>query len=251
MNRLQHSTRQFSVYRKVITAGAAGAIALLLTACGTPAANNGTPTNGTSGTPSSLSGNATGETQIPPPPQSQGFHMHWSTPPAMTIDVNKQYDAVFTTNYGHFTVQLFTKDSPHTVNNFIFLANHHFYNNDVFFRIVKSFMIQTGDPLNNGTGGPGYHFADELPPKHPYEPGIVAMANAGPNTNGSQFFICTGPEANQLPPDYTQFGQVIQGMSVVKKIADIPVVPNPMMGGEVSKPTQYAIIQNIQIQVHP
>ncbi|RIV26698.1 peptidylprolyl isomerase [Alicyclobacillaceae bacterium I2511] len=250
MNGFPQSTRKFTAHRKASLLAVTGALTLFLTACGTPVANNTTAAQNTNTTTSNLTGNTTTQ-QVPPPPQSQGIHMHWSSPPAMTIDVKKQYEAVFSTNYGNFTVQLFAQNSPHTVNNFVFLANHHFYNNDVFFRIIQNFMIQTGDPLNNGTGGPGYRFADELPPKYPYNPGIVAMANAGPNTNGSQFFICTGPAAKQLPPSYTQFGKVIQGMSVVEKIAAIPVVPNPLMGNEVSKPTQYAIIRNIQIQVHP
>src|SRR3972149_6419321 len=97
-------------------------------------------------------------------------------------------------------------------------------------------MIQTGDPTGTGSGGPGYKFTDELPPKHSYEPGIVAMANAGPNTNGSQFFICVGPDSNSLNsyPNYTQFGRVVEGMDVVQKIAATPVGPgNP---GETSRP---------------
>lgn len=206
-------------------------------------------TNTTTTAPSNTSGNAT---------SAGGSSSHlvttterWSSPPAMSIDVKKQYDAVVNTNYGSFTIQLFAKDSPKTVNNFVFLAKHHFYNNDEFFRIVKPFMIQTGDPNNNGTGGPGYEFADELPVKHPYAPGIVAMANAGPNTNGSQFFICTGADSEQLNdnPVYTEFGKVTQGMSVVQKIADIPVTYNPQLK-ENSKPTKIAYIKSVKIEVH-
>jgi cyclophilin family peptidyl-prolyl cis-trans isomerase len=173
----------------------------------------------------------------------------WSSPPAMQISTSKQYQAVVHTNYGDFTIDLFAKDSPHTVNNFVFLAKHHFYKNDKFFRIIKSFMIQTGDPSNNGTGGPGYRFNDELPPKHPYQTGIVAMANAGPNTNGSQFFICTANDTQALQPLYTQFGQVVKGMSVVEKIASIPVKQNPQ-SGEMSDPTKTAYIKSIDIVVH-
>lgn len=176
----------------------------------------------------------------------------WSSPPAMKIDVSKQYDAVVKTNYGSFTIQLFTKDSPNAVNNFVFLAQHNFYTNDKFFRIIKTFMIQTGDPNNNGTGGPGYKFADELPVKHPYEPGIVAMANAGPNTNGSQFFICTGTDSEQLNSsgnaNYTELGEVTKGMNVVQKIAAIPVQANPQTG-EQSDPTKVAYIKSVQIEV--
>ncbi|MCF8566136.1 peptidylprolyl isomerase [Alicyclobacillus tolerans] len=187
-------------------------------------------------------------TSVPVMPTTK---QRWSSPPPMQIDVNKQYDAVVHTNYGNFTIQLFAKIAPHTVNNFVFLAKHNFFHNDQFFRIIKTFMIQTGDPNNNGTGGPGYQFADELPPKYPYGPGIVAMANAGPNTNGSQFFICTGQDSTSLnsDPAYTQFGKVISGMNVVQKIASIPTTTNPMMPSEQSKPLKNAYIESVDIVV--
>lgn len=175
----------------------------------------------------------------------------WSAPPAMAIDKSKAYLAIVKTNYGVFTLRLFARSAPVTVNNFVFLARHDFYNGDTFFRIIKPFMIQTGDPLNNGTGGPGYTFADELPPKRPYRTGIVAMANRGPNTNGSQFFICTGAQSSGLnsQPNYTQFAQVVSGMKAVESIASIPVVANPAMNGEVSKPTKTARIERITVEV--
>ncbi|GEO25541.1 hypothetical protein AAC03nite_13260 [Alicyclobacillus acidoterrestris] len=175
----------------------------------------------------------------------------WSSPPKMTIDTSKQYSAVVHTNYGNFTIQLFAKQSPVTVNNFVFLAKNNFYHDDKFFRIIQPFMIQTGDPNNNGTGGPGYQFKDELPNKEKYAPGIVAMANSGPNTNGSQFFIGTGQQIDSLnqTPNYTIFGKVVSGMNVVEKIAAIPVTANPNMQGEVSKPTKTAYIKSVDIQV--
>lgn len=176
--------------------------------------------------------------------------MSWSTPPAMQIDTSKQYFATVNTSLGSFKIQLFTQESPIAVNNFVFLARQGFYNGIIFHRIIKNFMIQTGDPSGNGTGGPGYKFADELPPKHPYDPGIVAMANSGPNTNGSQFFICTGPQAENLdnPPNnvYTQFGEVIEGMDVVQKIASVPVVSNGM-DSVPSKPVNPPYIKSITI----
>lgn len=172
----------------------------------------------------------------------------WSAPPPMTIDTSATYTATVLTNYGTFRIDLFAKQDPVAVNNFVFLAQHHFYDYDRFFRIIRAFMVQTGDPNNNGTGGPGYHFDDELPPTVPYAPGVVAMANAGPNTNGSQFFICTGVECDSLnsTPLYTELGKVSSGMNVVQKIAAIPVVTNPMTG-EVSDPTRVAYIKNITI----
>jgi cyclophilin family peptidyl-prolyl cis-trans isomerase len=204
----------------------------------TNSSNTATPVTNDANATTGSGGSATGSAQ------------QWSSPPAMQIDVNKQYSAVFHTNYGDFTVQLFAKDAPKTVNNFVFLAKHHFYENDQFFRIIQSFMVQTGDPNNNGIGGPGYQFADELPPKQSYAPGIVAMANAGPGTNGSQFFICTGKDSAGLnsQPNYTQFGKVTSGMAVVQKIAAVPVVANPQ-SGEVSKPTKDAHITSIDIVV--
>ncbi len=167
----------------------------------------------------------------------------------MQIDTSKKYTATVNTSLGTFKIQLFASESPLTVNNFVFLSRQGFYNNIIFHRIIKSFMVQTGDPNGNGSGGPGYKFADELPPKHKYDPGIVAMANSGPNTNGSQFFICTGQDAHGLdnPPYnvYTQFGQVTDGLDVVQKIASVPVRVSPQ--GETSEPINPPVITSITI----
>jgi cyclophilin family peptidyl-prolyl cis-trans isomerase len=166
----------------------------------------------------------------------------------MQIDTSKQYFANVDTSLGTFKIQLFASETPKTVNNFVFLSQQGFYNGVIFHRIMKTFMIQTGDPLGTGMGGPGYKFADELPVKHKYDVGIVAMANSGPNTNGSQFFICTGPDASGLngQPNYTQFGQVIEGMDVVQKIASVPVVSNGMDSSP-SKPVTPPVIKSITI----
>lgn len=144
----------------------------------------------------------------------------WSSPPAMSIDPAKSYSAVIETTEGPVTVSLFAKDAPKTVNNFVFLSKEGFYDNVVFHRIIPSFMIQTGDPTGTGRGGPGYKFEDELGVPRDYDPGIVAMANSGPNTNGSQFFICTEncTHLNQSKA-YSIFGEVTEGMEVVGKIA--------------------------------
>jgi cyclophilin family peptidyl-prolyl cis-trans isomerase len=173
----------------------------------------------------------------------------WSTPPAMQIDPNKKYIATVDTTLGSFKIELFSQESPLTVNNFVFLAKQGYYEGVIFHRIMKTFMIQTGDPTGTGGGDPGYKFADELPPKHPYEPGIVAMANSGPNTNGSQFFICTGSQARNLDnyPNYTQFGQVTEGMDIVQKIASVPVGPSAHDPREMSKPTDPPAIKGIKI----
>lgn len=172
----------------------------------------------------------------------------WSSPPAMQIDQSKKYFATIETSLGTFKIELFASETPITVNNFVFLAQQNFYNGVIFHRIIKPFMVQTGDPMGTGGGGPGYQFKDELPVKHQYAPGIVAMANAGPNTNGSQFFICTGANSAGLnsAPNYTQFGQVVEGMDIVQQIASVPVVSN---GFEVSKPVTPPVIKSVTISV--
>ena len=170
----------------------------------------------------------------------------WSKSPAMQIDKSKSYTATMETSVGTLKIQLYANETPNTVNNFVFLAKQGFYEGVIFHRIIKTFMIQSGDPTGTGSGGPGYKFADELPPKHSYEPGMIAMANAGPNTNGSQFFICTGIDSKNLNqyPNYTQFGKVVEGMDIVQKIAAVQVVSN---GREVSKPVNPPVITRISI----
>ncbi len=144
----------------------------------------------------------------------------WSAPPAMAIDPSKTYTATVTTDVGPFTIQLDPSTAPKTVNNFVFLAKQHFYDCIIFHRVIPSFVDQTGDPTGTGEGGPGYQFADELPKKASpqYPLGSVAMANSGPNTNGSQFFIVAGSQGETLAPSYSLFGKVTSGMNVVDKI---------------------------------
>lgn len=168
--------------------------------------------------------------------------------PKMQIDVNKTYLAHVNTSLGPFTIELFAKDAPVTVNNFVFLAKEGFYKNHLFFRVFNDFVIQTGDPLGDGSGGPGYEFEDELNNGHTYDIGVVAMANNGPNTNGSQFFIGSGPEVRELnkDPKYTIFGKVIKGMLTIERIARVPVTENPF--GEPSMPIQPVWIKEIIIE---
>ena len=169
----------------------------------------------------------------------------WSAPPEMTIDPGSDYSATITTNLGEIEVSLFAAEAPLTVNNFVFLASQDFYRDVPFHRVINNFMIQSGDPTGTGTGGPGYRFADE-PVTRPYEKGIVAMANAGPNTNGSQFFIVHGAEVT-LPPNYTIFGQVVAGMDVVDALATTPV--SASRSGEMSVPQNDLRIDQITITV--
>jgi cyclophilin family peptidyl-prolyl cis-trans isomerase len=133
------------------------------------------------------------------------------------------------TNYGKIVIETYDADAPNTVKNFVTLAEKGFYNGLTFHRVIKGFMIQGGDPNGTGTGGPGYQFADELNPntasyKAGYKKGVVAMANAGPNTNGSQFFIMTADYP--LPNLYTIFGKVVSGQDVVDTIANVKTGPN-------------------------
>jgi len=141
--------------------------------------------------------------------------------PKMQIDQNKSYTAVLETSEGLITIELNAKATPITVNNFVTLAKKNFYNNTIFHRVIKDFMIQGGDPEGTGRGGPGYRFNDEKF-EGEYLRGTIAMANAGPNTNGSQFFIMH--KDRPLPKDYVIFGQVIEGLDVVDKIAESPTV---------------------------
>ncbi len=138
----------------------------------------------------------------------------------MTIDPKKKYKARLKTGKGDVVVELFADKAPRTVNNFVFLAREGFYDNTTFHRVIKSFMIQGGDPTGTGRGGPGYQFADEFNPGLRHNgPGILSMANAGPNTNGSQFFI-THVATPHLDNHHTVFGKVVEGMDVVNAIPE-------------------------------
>ena len=133
---------------------------------------------------------------------ASGSAKQWSSPPPMTINENGSYTALMKTSMGNITIRLDPTQAPKTVNNFVFLSKQGFYDGVTFHRVIPGFMIQGGDPTGTGSGGPGYQFADELPHAGQYKIGSVAMANAGPNTNGSQFFIITGPQGVALPPLY-------------------------------------------------
>lgn len=166
----------------------------------------------------------------------------YQSPPKLTIDPNINYSAEVQTSLGSFTVSFFPKEAPNTVNNFIFLARDNFYDGVIFHRIIKGFMVQSGDPNGDGTGGPGYKFADEKITRD-YKRGIVAMANSGPDTNGSQFFIMHAD--NDLPKNYVIFGEVTKGLETIDKIASVQVEDNGQ--GENSKPKTKVTIEKITI----
>ena len=166
----------------------------------------------------------------------------YDSQPTMQIDVSKSYTAVIKTNLGDMTVEFFTDDAPITVNNFISLSKDGYYDNVIFHRVISGFMIQGGDPSGTGHGDygkhPGYEFEDELNNQRSYEKGILAMANRGPNTNGSQFFIMHVDYP--LPYSYTIFGQVVDGYDVIDKIAAVET-------DSADKPTTDVVISTVEV----
>jgi cyclophilin family peptidyl-prolyl cis-trans isomerase len=142
----------------------------------------------------------------------------WSQPPDRIIDPQSEYKATLHTDKGDIVIELFAERAPQTVNNFVFLAEQDFYNDTIFHRVIENFMAQGGDPTGTGRGGPGYRFEDEFHPELRHDkPGVVSMANAGPNTNGSQFFITHLPTP-WLDDRHSVFGQVVEGMDVLMAI---------------------------------
>ena len=164
--------------------------------------------------------------------------------PEMQIDTSKTYRAILSTSEGEITISLHAKQTPITANNFVHLARQGFYDQTIFHRIIKGFMIQGGDPQGNGSGGPGYKFNDE-PFEGEYKRGVVAMANSGPNTNGSQFFIMH--QDYPLPQNYVIFGEVAEGLEVVDKIAEAPVTQSAT--GESSTPVRPVTVESVEILV--
>ena len=161
----------------------------------------------------------------------------YAAPPPMSIDPQRNYAATLDTSAGKMTADLFADEAPATVNNFVYLARDDFYEGVIFHRVISGFMIQGGDPTGTGRGGPGYRFNDE-PVKRRYERGILAMANAGPNTNGSQFFIMHADYG--LPPNYTIFGRLTEGEDVLDAIANAPTGAN-------DRPVEPVTINRVEI----
>jgi cyclophilin family peptidyl-prolyl cis-trans isomerase len=165
-------------------------------------------------------GSTGGAVECPPAEGAAERTTSFDSAPPMCLTDGVDYSAVITTDAGPVTVDLLEEKAPETVNNFVFLARNKYYEGITFHRVIPGFMIQGGDPQGTGSGGPGYEFADELPESGEYEIGSMAMANAGPDTNGSQFFIVTGDSGVSLPPDYSLFGTVTDGMDAVTAIED-------------------------------
>lgn len=159
----------------------------------------------------------------------------------MVIDPEKSYQATISTSMGDMVAYLHPNQAPKTVNNFVNLARHHYYDGLIFHRIISGFVIQGGCPEGSGRGGPGYRFEDELPAPGKYEIGSLAMANAGPNTNGSQFFVISGPSGAGLPPSYSLFGKLISGLDVLDKIEKVRTGPG-------DRPVEDVVINSITIE---
>jgi cyclophilin family peptidyl-prolyl cis-trans isomerase len=210
----------------------------------TPAAS-GTPTPSASSTNQPVACGATAPDDANKQPQE------FAEPPPMKIDPSKTYTATLDTSCGTIAIQLLADQAPETVNSFVFLAGKGYFDGTRFHRIDTSIeIVQGGDPTATGQGGPGYTIPDELTGNESYGPGVVAMANAGPNTGGSQFFIVYGPKGHNLDsaPNYTIFGQVVKGLGVVKRIATIPVLGSSA-GSAAQQPSQTVYIDKVTVTV--
>ena len=178
--------------------------------------------------------------EFPPFDGSAPKKQDFKSPPDMGIDPNKRYTATLDTSLGEIVIALDAVKAPKTVNNFVFLARQGFYDGVIFHRIIQGFMCQGGDPEGSGRGGPGYRFEDELPKPREYQIGSVAMANAGPNTNGSQFFLVSGPSGTGLPPQYSLFGQIVKGLDVLDTMQRVKTG-----GGD--RPVEDVVINSVAI----
>jgi peptidylprolyl isomerase len=181
-------------------------------------------------------------TPFPPFDGSAPKQQQFSSPPEMGIDPDKRYTATMDTSMGELVIALDAIKAPKTVNNFVFLALNHYYDGIVIHRIINGFVCQGGDPTGTGRGGPGYRFDDELPRPGQYEIGSVAMANAGPNTNGSQFFLISGPSGAGLPPQYSLFGKIVKGLDVLDAMQRVPTDRN-------DRPNTDVVINSVTITV--
>jgi peptidylprolyl isomerase len=179
---------------------------------------------------------------FPPLDGSAPKKQKFDAAPEMGIDPSKRYTATMETSMGTLVIALDPIAAPITVNNFVFLAAQHYYDGIIFHRIINGFVCQGGDPDGNGRGGPGYRFVDELPKPGKYQIGSLAMANAGPNTNGSQFFLISGPSGVQLPPADSLFGQVVKGLDIVEMMQNVPTGPG-------DRPKDDVVIRSVTITV--
>ncbi|MGP8163489.1 MAG: peptidylprolyl isomerase [Acidimicrobiales bacterium] len=177
--------------------------------------------------------------ECPPADGSAPKTVRFAGPPPRCVDPTHRYTATMVTTKGTMVFALDAVGAPVTVNSFVFLARYHFFDGNAFHRVIPGFVVQGGDPTGTGTGGPGYRFADELPRPGRYEIGSLAMANAGPNTNGSQFFVISGAQGTALPPLYALFGRTVSGLEVLAAI--------DATGSPSGKPSERVLIESVTI----
>jgi len=177
--------------------------------------------------------------ECPPADGSAPKRQRFDGPPEMCIDLSKRYTAEMVTSKGTMVFALDAVSAPRTVNNFVFLARYHYFDGIAFHRVIPGFVLQGGDPEGTGAGGPGYRFEDELPRPGRYELGSLAMANAGANTNGSQFFVISGPDGMRLPPLYSLFGQRVSGRDIVAAVDAV--------GTKSGSPKEKVLIESVTV----
>jgi cyclophilin family peptidyl-prolyl cis-trans isomerase len=243
--------------RLFVAVGVAAFVVLGVTAfVATPGGDDTVETEGSSTTavrrtPVSLSAvspgaTITGDTACPKTDGTAERVTTFSKPPPTCINPSRTYTAEVRTTKGNFTITLDAQAAPKTVNNFVVLARYKYFEGIAFHRIIPGFVVQGGDPQASGLGGPGYRLEDELPAANSYRVGSVAMANSGPNTNGSQFFIITGPAGQSLQPNFSLFGSVTEGMDVVRAIEAVGTPPTATDPG--GQPTEVVTIISITIR---
>ncbi len=228
----------------------AATTATTTTTIGTPASTTtldpNAPTTTLTPLPSTIAGaTITGDTPCPAADGSSARTITFEKAPPNCIDPAKTYTAEVTTNKGAYSIQLDPAAAPIAVNNFVTLARYHFFDNTICHRAIPGFAVQCGDPTGTGSGGPGYTFADELPGAGAYKVGSIAMANSGPDTNGSQFFIITGDAGVALSPNYTLFGQVTDGLDTTVKALD--ALGNPDQATNGVPPLEQIIVESVTI----
>ena len=233
--------RNYGIYAAVIIAVVVGIVVFRGGGDGDDNASTTTTVPGST-VPTGTTVFAYGTTDCPPATGATEAKRAFTAPFKQCIDVAKTYTALIKTSKGDLTVQFDPVKAPGTVNNFVALALNKFYDGITCHRIIPGFVVQCGDPAGTGSGGPGYKFADELPAAGDYKLGSLAMANSGPNTNGSQFFIISGPQGVALPPSYSLFGQVTAGLDTTVKALDAA-------GSAAGTPTEAILIQSVTITV--
>ncbi len=259
LEQLEKQRRQQKVKRRGLQLGVGiplvvGILVLIVWAV-TVNDEDSTPDGGATDTTEVVDTTPTAETTVPETaleplacPKDDGSSVHeggFPAAPGLCIDPTKVYVATVTTNKGEFTMELDPGIAPNTVNNFVYLANYHYFDGTKCHRIIPGFVVQCGDPTGTGSGGPGYSFADELPTAGSYKLGSLAMANSGPDTNASQFFIITGPSGAALDPIYSLFGQVTAGFDTTVKAMEAEGTEGA------GTPKSDVIIEKVVVSVKP